>query len=155
MPVHADLLDSNNFAWGYTRFTDINQFLYIRQSGLQALPGNWILFGGQFQFAPAPPNGAVTEFVYVDKNYATDTNGTPKPAFTVDNDLFRLNELLTLGLVFKWRQNKRLDYGQDEANFTKAMNEDMGRDKGSRIFATGPSRWAGNVSVAYPWTLGP
>jgi hypothetical protein len=105
---------------------------------------------------PPPTAGAEAQFVYVDRNYAADTNGTPKPAFDTDNDVFRLNErLLTLGLIWKWRQNKRLDHGEDLGNFEKAINEEMGRDRGSRIFRTGPMRMPGNLYQSYPWALGP
>lgn len=155
MPVHADLLDAIFTSWGYTRETDINAFLYARQSGIGVSPGIWTIYGNQFQFMPAPVAGSQVQFHYVTKNYATDAGGTPKPAFTTDNDLFRLpDRLLTLGVVWKWRQNKRLDHGEDLANFEKAINEAMGRDRGSRIFATGPARWMGDVHPSYPWSLG-
>ncbi len=65
-----------------------------------------------------------------------------------------MNTLLTLGLVWRWRENKKLDYGADEATFAKAFAEEAGRDKGSRIFKTGPTRWPANVSLAYPYPLG-
>jgi len=153
MLIKSDFIDSNNFAWGYSRIHDINEFLALQSA---ALPGNWILYGNQLHFTPVPASGSSTQFPYIDENYATDTNGTPKAAFTVDNDIFRLNErLLTLGLVWRWRQNKKLSYGEDEAAFSKAFAELSGRDRGSRIFATGPSRFPGNVSMAYPWQLGP
>lgn len=155
MLVKADLLDTTNFAWGYSRIVDINEFLYLRQSGINALPGNWILYGGQFQFQPAPASGNTAEYPYIDRNYAAAADDTPKAAFTLDTDAFRLpDRLLTLGLVWRWRQNKRLDYGEDEANFAKAFAEESGRDGGSRIIATGPKRLPANVSLAYPWPLG-
>lgn len=155
MLVRSDILDSTNFAWGYTRVLDINEFLWIKQRALQALPGSWILYGNQFQFVPAPASGDEAEFPYIDKRYAADSGGTPKVAFTADTDVFRLPErLLTLGLVWKWRQNKRLDSGEDEANFAKAFGEESGRDKGARIFTTGPARMPASVSLAYPHSLG-
>lgn len=155
MLVKSDILDATNFAWGYTRILDINDWLWIKERGLQALPGSWILYGNQFQFVPPPPNGATAVFPYVDKRYAADTDGSPKDAFTADTDTFRLSErLLTLGLVWRWRQNKRLDSGEDEANFSKAFAEEAGRDKGSRIVRTGPARFPGDVTLAYPYPLG-
>lgn len=156
MLIQSDIFDAANWAWGYTRVLDINEFLWIKERGIQALPGSWIMYGNEFQFVPAPQSGAEATFPYIDKNYALATDGTTlKPAFTLDTDFFRLSErLLTLGLVWKWRQNKRLDYGEDEANFAKAFAEDSGRDKGSRIFRTGPARFPANVSIAYPFPLG-
>ena len=156
MLIKSDILDTTNFAWGYTRILDLNEFLWVKQRELQALPGSWILYGNQFQFVPPPANAAEAEFPYIDKRYAQATGGGAyKEAFTVDTDVFRLSErLLTLGLVWRWRQNKRLDSGEDEANFAKAFAEEAGRDKGARIFATGPARFPANTSLAYPYPLG-
>lgn len=156
MLIRSDILDTENFAWGFTRVLDINDFLWIKQRELQALPGSWILYGNQFQFVPPPAAGAEAEFPYIDKNYAQAAPaGTLKPAFTADTDVFRLSErLLTLGLVWKWRQNKRLDSGDDEANFAKAFAEESGRDKGARIYTTGPARFPASVTLAYPFPLG-
>lgn len=155
MLIKSDILDKNDFAWGYRRVIDINEFITLRNDGIVALPGSWILYGNQFEFVPAPALGAEANFPYIDKRYAADSGGTPKAAFTTDDDVFRLPErLLTLGLVWRWRQNKRLDYGEDEANFAKAFAEESGRDRGSRIIRTGPARWPGNVSVSYPYSLG-
>ena len=155
MLVKSDILDTTNFAWGYTRVLDINDFLWIKQQGLQALPGSWILYGNQFQFQPAPQSAATAEYPYIDKNYAQATGGGAyKPAFTADTDVYRLPErLLRLGLIWRWRQNKKLDYGDDEAAFVKAFAEESGRDKGSRIFRSG-RRMPANVSLAYPFSLG-
>lgn len=156
MLIKSDILDTQSFAWGYTRVLDINEFLWIRGEGLLALPGSWILYGNQFQFQPAPASAATAEFPYIDKNYAQATGGGAyKAAFDADSDVFRLPErLLRLGLIWRWRQNKRLDYGEDEAAFVKAFNEETGRDKGSRIFRTGPTRFPANVSLSYPNPLG-
>ncbi len=98
MLVNADILDTTNFAWGYTRILDINEFLWIKQRELQALPGSWILYGNQFQFVPPPAVGATAEFPYIDANYAQATGGGAyKAAFDTDSDVFRLSErLLTL-----------------------------------------------------------
>jgi len=157
MPLHADVINASGM--GYGRITDVNEFLAMRSSGVGGgigMPGGWTLYGGMFQFYPVIPDGAVAEFPYISGNFAADEFDVPKNAFTADTDVFLLvGKLLRLGIIWRWRQNKRLDHGEDEANFTKAFNEISGRDKGSRIFATGPMRMPGNVSVAYPWALGP
>lgn len=151
------LFDAASFAFGYERITNTSEFMMrqIKGGGMSA-PGIWTLFGDRFQFAPAPPAGAETAYPYIDRNYATDSLAVPKAAFTADNDGFRLpDRLLSLGLVWKWRENKGLSFGTDESNFAKAFAEEAGRDKGARIHFTGPTRWGGDVTVAYPWALGP
>lgn len=155
MLVSSDMMDARSFMWGYTRVTDINDFLWIKQRGLQALPGTWIMYGNRFQFVPPPDGAAVAQFPYMDKRYATNAAGDPQDRFTNDTDEFRLSDrLLTLGLVWRWRMNKGLDSSEDEAQFAKAFAEESGRDKGSRVFRTGPARMPGNVTWAYPQPLG-
>lgn len=154
MLIHANVIDTNNFAWGYSRITDINDWIWVTERELQALPGSWILFDNQFQFVPAPASGATAMFPYISKNVVTiETTGEGSTTFTADADTFNLSErLLTLGLIWRWREQKRLDYGADQANFEKAFAELAGRDKGSRIFRTGPLRFP--ASLSYPYPLG-
>src|SRR3546814_5464552 len=50
------------------------------------------------------------------------------------SDTFLLPErLLTLGLVWRWRENKKLDATGDQEAFIKALDEYAAKDKGSRV----------------------
>lgn len=153
MLVKSDILDTQNWAWGYHRIKDMNEWLRQTAAGWNPLPGGWILFGNEFQFVPAPKSGATAKYPYVSKNFATDTSGTPKASFTKDDDKFVLDErLMTLGLIWKWREQKRLDASGDEANFLKAFDEVAGKDKGSNVIALGRQRY--HAELAYPYPLG-
>jgi len=155
MLIKSDLIDTASFAWGYTRINDVNEWLLLTQEGFTATPGSWILFGNLFQFVPAPVSASSTKFPYISKNIVTPSNGTVETRFIYDADEFKLSErLLTLGVIWRWREQKKLDVSSEQVAFEKAFNEIAGRDKGSRILFTGPSRFPGNVTTAYPGALG-
>lgn len=155
MLVKGDVHSPEWTTWRYTPARDLDQFLDF-QNGLSiARPGTWILLGGQMQFWPILQSGEGAQFYYLSKNIVRASDGSLKAEFTADADTFVLDEsLLTLALIWRWRAMKRLEYAEDMANFEKEMSQRAGRDRGSRILATGPSRMPGNIGIAYPRQLG-
>jgi hypothetical protein len=78
-----------------------------------------------------------------------------KAAFSDDNDAFTLSErLLTLGLIWRWRQQKRQEYGEDMKNYELALEKEIARDKGSQLLIGGVGRLPGGVRASYPGALG-
>lgn len=154
--VVTDVQDLNNWVWGYEHVTNLNDFLYRKARGFELLPGAWIIYNNQIQFWPAPTTGNTATFPYVSLNYATDASGS-KPKFTADSDTFIINggeRLLTLGLVWRWRENKKLDYTGDQEAFTMLADQLAAKDKGSNVFrARSRSRFL-NTYTAWPWQLG-
>lgn len=146
--------DSNYWFWGYSRILDVSDFEQIAQSGFQATPGVWALYGNRLRFAPAPTGTA--NYPYITGLYALDA-GTqePKGAFTSDTDTFLLpTRLLTLGLVWRWRENKKLDASGDQEAFIKALDEYGSADKGGRVYRSNSRRFYPGVGVAWPYLLG-
>lgn len=155
MLVKSDVQDLDNWAWGYQPFGDINQFLYHEARGFGPWPGGWIIYGGKLRFSPVPAVGQDATFPYVSKNYARASDTTPKPAFTNDADTFALPErLLTLGIVWRWRENKKLDASGDQEAFIKAMDEYGAKDRGSRVIRRNQARWIAGTQPGWPWELG-
>jgi len=154
--VRSDMQNGQSWFWGYQRYNDINDFYYLAATGFNPLPGGWILVDNQIQFAPAPGASSTAIYPYVSKNYARDPNtATLKSAFTLDTDEFLLpDRLLTLGLVWRWRENKKLDSTGDQEAFAKALDEYAAKDQGSRIYRSNGSRFRSGVGYAWPWTLG-
>src|SRR5690606_36932267 len=110
MMLTADVQDLNNWVWGYRRADSIDQFLWMKARGWGPFPGTWIISDNKFQLYPAPAAGQLATFPYISKNYARGDDGTPKPEFTADTDTFAINggeRLLTLWLVWRWRENKK------------------------------------------------
>lgn len=154
MLVKSNVVDPVNWVWGYSAAYDINEFLYLKERRFSLIPGIWIIYGGEMQFTPAPAGNA--QFPYISKNIVRDnTTALLKDSFTADSDEFLLPErLLMLGLVWRWRENKKLDYTGDQEAFTKAISEYAAKDRGSRIIRR-DRRWRiPGTSSAWPWPLG-
>lgn len=149
MMIRSDMQDLQSWAWGYTYIADVNDFLFQQARGWTITPGAWTLYDNKLQFTP-PPSGPAT-FPYVSKNYAIDSATLErKDKFDADTDEFLLPErLLTLGLVWRWRENKGLPLQGEQEAFVKALSEYADKDKGSRII-----RYGGRVIggfPAWPW----
>lgn len=155
--LRSDVQDLDSWAWGYVRITDINDFLFQSRLGFTPLPGGWILFENKMLFAPAPSDGGTATFPYITANYATATDTLEtKSAFDADTDIFALPErLLTLGLVWMWREMKKLDFTGDQEAFNAALNDTAAKDKGSRIYRSGRRLPLRGTHLAWPWQLGP
>lgn len=154
MLVRSEVQDSASWFWGYTHVNDINDFMYLQERGVGITPGAWIIYGDEIRFTPAPTQSA--QFPYLSKNIVRDSGSqATKSDFTADTDEFLLPErLLTLGLVWRWRENKKLDFSGDQEAFMKALSEYAGRDKGSRAYRRSSRNSFPGSYPAWPWTLG-
>jgi hypothetical protein len=156
MLLNTEVADLSSWFWGFGAFSDINTFLYSEARGFNPFPGGWIIYADQLRFSPAPVAAQVATFPYITKNLATAFSTAPKAAFDTDTDSFLLPErLLTLGLVWRWRENKKLDATGDQEAFIKALDEYASKDKGSRILRRNARRFMAGTQQAWPWTLGP
>lgn len=157
MMLTAEVQDLNNWVWGYQHVPSLNDYLMVQARELGPYPGIWTIYDNKFQFYPPPPAGQLATFPYISKNYALDADQTSKPAFTKDDDTFRVangERLLTLWLVWRWRENKKMDSTGDQENFVKAVDELAAKDKGSRVYRSGTTRLHGRFYPAYPYSLG-
>lgn len=152
-PVVAAVQDYTNWAWGYYHYTDLDRFLYDEASDFNALPGGWIIYGGKMRFSPAPSSTASARFPYITKNIVRDFSTSPKPEFTKDDDSFILPErLLTLGLVWRWRENKGLANTGDQEAFILALDQYASKNGGPKVIRRNSHSLPGRP--AWPWTLG-
>jgi hypothetical protein len=147
MPLNAKLYASSSQT-PLSPIRDADQLVQFQIDPVVADPGCWGIFGGELHILPALGNGSTVKFAY-QSNFAVAA-GT-KRAFSADTDDFDLDErMLTLGLIWRWRAQKRLEYGEDLQNFENAISARAGRDKGARILKLGTPRYGYDVSVAYP-----
>lgn len=155
MLLRSDLMQ-NDWLWGYEAVPDVNQFHYYKERGGGFFPGAWTLYDNKIHITPTAAAGAVAEFPYYSKNYATSPSGIPKAQFDNDGDTFFLpDRILTLGIVWRWRENKRLEgYEADRDKFILALDGYASRDKGSRIQTRNSSYMPSGVGVAWPYPLG-
>lgn len=147
MVLKSSVLTSQ-FAAPLGKARDLDQWLNFQLRPFVGAPGWWIVLGGAMQILPALGSGITAKFYYV-KNKIVSA-GT-KTEFTVDADTFDLPErLITLGVIWRWRAQKKMEYGEDMRNFEIALAEEMTRDKGSRILTVGRQRIGIDADVAHP-----
>lgn len=141
--------------WHYTPAQDLDEWQDLRNGAPTVSPGYWIILAGQMQIWPPIPAATKAQFYYISNACVKSASGTAQAEFKADTDNFVLDdELLTLGIIWRWRAQNRLEYAEDMANYEKALAEIAGRDKATRIMAVGRQAINANVSTAYPWSLG-
>lgn len=141
LPIKASLFRPEWSTWRYTPADDLDQWKDLLNGTAAIDPGFWIMLQGQIQFWPILPVGEIAQHYYISKNVVAEQNGTFKAQFTTDTDSLRIDEdLLTLGLIWRWREQKRLDFSGDKENFDLKLDEVTAREKGRRIFAVGGYR---------------
>lgn len=94
---------------------------------------------GGFLVTPDPSAGNTVAFEYISVNWAADASGNPKSEFTDDTDYGLLDErLIRLGLRWRFRKSKGLDYDQDFQTYERAVQEVSAADGGmTRLDVTG------------------
>lgn len=155
--VVTNIQDLNNWVWGYDHVANMNDFLYLQARGFALTPGAWTIFGNKFHFYPAPAAGNSATFPYISLNYASQQGGNLASRFTADSDSFVIrggDDLLTLGLVWRWRENKKLDYTGDQEAFTMKIEQLAAKDGGSNVYRSRSRRGFGNTRLAWPFELG-
>lgn len=156
MPKDAHVGRMNWYTWGYVDAPDLNFWNDLVNGLASPSPGYWIMLDRKMQFIPPVSADTTAEFYYVSKNAVIDGDtGESKPFFTKDSDTFFLDEsLITLGIMWRWRQMKRLDYSEDMRNYEIRIQQISGEDKGARIVRMGKPVIDYNAQWAYPRNLG-
>lgn len=84
---------------------------------------------GYLLLMPTPAAGDLYYFEYQGKNWCTSSTGTGQTAFAADADVCVLDEdLLTDGLVWRFKQAKGLDYAEDFATYQRDVTMAISRD---------------------------
>jgi hypothetical protein len=135
---------------------DLDEWLFFKDNLLVGSPGNWVILNGSVQIFPPMPVNDTARFYYISNMYANSAGGAAQASFLADTDTFALDErLLRLGIVWRWRANKRLEYAEDLKNYEIAKMAAMGVATGNQIITVGRQRVSGANNVAYPAMLGP
>jgi hypothetical protein len=70
--------------------------------------------GDAILMSPNPPAGQTIAYEYISKNFCKSAGGVTQADWVADSDIARLDEgLMTLGLVWRFRQVKGLSYAED------------------------------------------
>lgn len=150
--VHSLRFKNATFRWA----KDLDEWLFIKDNLLVGSPGNVVLLNGSMQIFPSMPVSDTGRFYYISNLYALSAGGASQATFQADTDTFALDErLLRLGIIWRWRADKRLEYAEDLKNYEIAKDAAIGGDRGSQAVVVGRQRVSHSSQIAYPALLGP
>lgn len=89
------------------------------------------IIGDVINFYPVPVAGQTCAFEYITDQWITTSAGGTSSIFTNDGDIPKLdNQLVVLGLIWRWRQAKGLDFTADYQKYERRLQDNMARDAG-------------------------
>lgn len=118
----------------------------------------FILRGGHILMLPNPTASQTMAFEYKTANWVLASDGTTgKSAYSADDDSALLDEqIMTIGLIWRWRQVKGLEYAEDFRLYEGMVADAITRDKApTSISMTGMPRLRvpGTVVPYGNWSL--
>ena len=122
-----------------------------------ALDETFRIRGNTVYLHPTPTAGDSYAFEYVSSNLASAADLTTfKATYLVDTDVARLDEeLIKLGVVWRWKNLKGLDYAEDFRTYEMQVANSIARDGGKRTISMDGSRPPGVPTIGIPagnWT---
>lgn len=85
--------------------------------------------GGEFLAYPLMTAGQTVAFEWISKNWCESSGGTGQSEWAADTDVPIVpGDLMTLGLIWRWKQAKGLTYAEDFATYERQVTDAMTRD---------------------------
>lgn len=109
--------------------------------------------GGKLLVNPSPTAGHTWAFEYASQNWILGADGTTyKQYFTLDTDTILLPETLVLmGLRWRWKKEKGLDYAEDFQTYEAQVKDALGRDGGKKtLYMDGTGRRGPQPGIFVP-----
>ena len=124
------------------------------QTGLYSLV--WDAFrirGTQILMSPAPTAGDTLAYEYVSKYWCTNAAGTTeRAAWASDDDAGLLDEeLMTMGIVWRFRKAKGLDYSEEFRSYEMLVEKKLANDGAMGILDLNGDRMDGGGGVYDPF----
>lgn len=147
---------SSRWTWAFNHITDPDDWLEYQVVPYTFVNGNWMIYGGALHILPVMASTETAKFFYIsDKIVLGDDATTTKASFGGDSDTLRISEkLLYLGLVWKWKAKKGLDYAEDLENYEDHKAYLIDKDGGSKPVVSGRKRPIRGGIWAFPQTVG-
>jgi len=113
--------------------------------------------GNELLFLPAPTAGQTCAFEYVTRSTMTDSLGvTYRRNAVADTDLLLLDdEIILMGVVWRWRKAKGMEYAEDFASYERMVADAMARD-GTKptLSLSGGGVFNDDIPMAIPRLIG-
>lgn len=115
----------------------MEKWLRLVVDAQQSIDKYWTLIGGKVNILPVPATTDSFVYSYQSKEWVYASDGvTSKTEFTLDDDTPRLpDELMTLELIWRWKQSIGIDYGEDMSSCNRMKEMVIAADKGPRILS--------------------
>lgn len=115
--------------------TQPREWQILRQGITGGVTGWWRLLGDEINIYPAPVAGSTFATEYVSKNWCKNAAGTTTRArWADDTDLGKIPErLMALGVIWRWRKAKGLDYAEEMATYEREVEKACSRDRGTGL----------------------
>lgn len=111
---------------------------------------------GNILFLPVPSAGDTCAFEYVTRNWLESEDGTATRSKIADDEDAPLldAEILRLGLEWRWKRAKGLDYGQDFEDYERRVVDALARDGTKARKDLGGEGAQDDIPVAIPRLIG-
>lgn len=149
LPVDFDRFINNTTFNRSTRRGVLGPITARRWQAIQAQPVYSLIYlsfrirTGDYIMTPTPPAGETIALEYVSTNWVigdpSQPDPGPKPKFDQDTDTTLLDEeVLTLGLVWRFLRAKGLDYAEEMKSYERALEIKCAQDGGATEITTTP-----------------
>lgn len=103
-----------------------------KASAAQVGIGNWFrIRGNQILFYPNGVAGETIYFEYISKNWCQSSALVAQSAWAADDDTALIDEeIIRLGVIWRFRKSKGFDYGEDFRTYEMALIDLFGPDAG-------------------------
>lgn len=144
--------DRNRRVWGPL---DSNQWQSYQASLVTRVDPAYRIRGDIILITPTPAAGETVAYEYISKNWCQDSDGTAQATWESDSDTAKLNEAaMTLGVVWRWRKAKGLDFLAAEREYERIVGDLILRDGSKpRLSSSTPSRERHPTAPIVPDTL--
>lgn len=94
--------------------------------------------GNAILITPTPAASQTYAYEYVSANWCESSAGIGQALWASDTDICRLSdELVTLGIIWRWQKAKGLDYGESFRSYEMQVAQAMARDGGKPVLNAG------------------
>ncbi|CDZ50416.1 hypothetical protein [Neorhizobium galegae] len=156
MPVKGNIHSATWQQSGYRPARDRDHWINLQTYLSAGTPGFWIVLDNKMQIFPPMGPSEKAQYYFITSEIAKSASGNSKTVISADDDVFKLDErLLTLALIWRWKEMKGLEYSESMANYERALAQIGGADKGRRILSVGTRRTSIDADLAFPGTIIP
>lgn len=129
----------NETQWNRTQIEPLGgpltpqEWQIVQASSISGPYSDFRIQGGNLYLYPAPAAGETIAFEYVSNLWCEDSGGTGQLRWAADDDVGVLpEELMLLGIIWRWKQQKGFDYGEDKFTYETEVVDAMARDAARR-----------------------